>query len=81
MTEPHPPIKEPEPPRNAIGCALLAIGLLILVPSGLCAALLLPQALSGRGDFLFSPSDFYTFAAIAAVGGALVYAAFKVRGR
>jgi hypothetical protein len=82
MPDPDPRVEQPDQPRwNAIGCALLAIGLLILIPSGLCTAMLLPQALSGRDTFLFSHTDFYIVAAIAAVGAALVFAAFKVRSR
>src|SRR5262249_33437418 len=41
---------------NAIGCALATIGLLILVPSGLCTVLLLPAAFTepGGSGVLFS---------------------------
>ena len=37
---PMPDGRKPKPPLTAVGVAFVAIGLLILVPSGLCAGLL-----------------------------------------
>jgi amino acid transporter len=35
---PPPPAPPPSPGGNAAGCALFAIGMLMLIPSGLCTA-------------------------------------------
>jgi len=63
---------------SAVGCALTAIGLLILVPSGLCTMVLLPSVFTAG---FARASDLLVVAVIAAAGAALVYAGYKVGTR
>lgn len=63
---------------SAAGCALTAIGLLILIPSGLCTALMLPSVFTNGAVGI---SGVLGFGMAAAVGAALVYAGFKIGQR
>ena len=83
MSQPTPP-QRTRPRWTVISVALLILGLLILIPSGLCTALVggsivfggsLEDALSGIAIVLL-----YGGAPIA-MGAALVWAAFKARRR
>jgi|SoiMethySBSTD1v2_1073268.scaffolds.fasta_scaffold1219490_3 hypothetical protein len=78
--------QEPAARRNprwpAIGIALFVIGLLIVVPSGLCTALGLAVVLSpGMGDISML-GLVLTFGGVPmALGAVLVYAGWKSRRR
>jgi hypothetical protein len=83
------PVPPPPPPRTprwgALAITLLVIGLLILVPSGLCTGIFGVGALYAM--FTSSSNEGISILAEAlmiggiplAIGAALVYAAFKVR--
>ena len=67
-------------PRAAIGCALIAIGLLILLPSGLCTAIMgFAIITEGLGNDLEGLNFLITFLVIALIGAALVYAGMQAR--
>ncbi len=78
MLEADPP-KEKKQGWWAAGLALIVIGLLILILTGLCTAILLPPWIEGRGDFIsIRGSDFFLLAGIAGIGIALVFTGFKM---
>ncbi len=78
MSQPDPP-KEKQHGRWVIGSALIVIGLLILIPTGLCTAIFLPAWIEGRRDFIsIRGSDFFLLAGIAGIGIALVFTGFKM---
>lgn len=87
MSEPLTPA--PLPPRqphwSALAITLLVIGLVILIPSGLCtgvmgAGALLEAFSSGSSDSGgFLSMVLFVGGPFVLVGAALVYAAFKVR--
>jgi hypothetical protein len=81
--------QQPPPPRTrprwtVISIALLILGLLILIPSGLCTALLggsiIVEGLP-NGDLSGIPIVLLYGGPPIAVGAALVWAAFKARRR
>jgi hypothetical protein len=64
--------------------ALFVLGLLILLPSGLCTAIFGAASLIeglGTADLSALFAVLLTGGIPAAIGAALVYAAFKIRGR
>jgi hypothetical protein len=66
--------------RPAFGCALIAIGLLILLPSGLCTAIMGFAIISeGLGPDQEGVSLLIVFLVIALVGAGLVYAGLQAR--
>jgi hypothetical protein len=86
MSDPREaPQLPPQPRWGVISVALFVIGLLILIPSGLCTALFgvgaLASLLSGSpGDAMSSLSMVLTIGGIPVViGGVLVFAALKLR--
>ena len=78
MSQPDPQPLKSRPRWTVVSVALFAVGLLILIPTGLCAGLVGTLAIE-EGD----PSAILTilmFAGLPAlVGGTLIYAAFKAR--
>ena len=82
MSDPLPP-QQSKPRWTGISIALFVIGLLILVPSGLCTGLGLLFALSPYG--LTEPSLLLTVLTIGgvptALGAVLVWAGIKARPR
>ena len=67
-------------PRTAFGCALIALGLLILLPSGLCTAIMgIAMISEGLGPDQEGVSLLITFLVIALIGAALVYAGMQAR--
>ena len=65
---------------TAGGCALIAIGLLILLPSGLCTAIMgYGVVTEGLGNDLEGLNFLITFLVIALIGAALVYAGVNRR--
>ena len=67
-------------PHAAIGCALIAIGLLILLPSGLCTAIMgFAIITEGLGNDFEGLNFLITFLVIALIGAALVYAGVQAR--
>jgi hypothetical protein len=85
VLSPTPPLP-PRPPRwGALAITLLVIGLLILIPSGLCTGIFGVGALydmftssSSEGLSIFMEALIIGGIPLA-IGGALVYTAFKVR--
>jgi hypothetical protein len=66
--------------RPAIGCALIALGLLILLPSGLCTAIMGFAIISeGLGPDQEGVSLLIVFLVIALIGAGLVYAGLQTR--
>jgi hypothetical protein len=71
------------------GCALFAIGGLLVVPSGLCTAIggigLVAELASDPAQFFSDFGGYLPFVAITliplAIGIALIYAGLRVRGR
>jgi hypothetical protein len=82
MSDPDPP-QQSKPRWTGLSIALFVIGLLILVPSGLCTGLGLLFALSPYG--LSEPSVLLTVLTIGgvpmALGAVLVWAGIKARPR
>lgn len=78
MSLPEPPGQKPR--WNLISIALFVIGLLILIPTGLCVALAGILAI-GDNDLSAIPSILLFAALPVAVGGAIIYAALKERRR
>ena len=70
MSQPDPTTDPKSGASGAEGCAFVAIGLLILIPSGLCSVTSLTAVLSGH--FEVAPL-FFLFVVLAAFGGFLVY--------
>ena len=69
---------------TGVSIALFVLGLLILLPSGLCTAILGASALFeglGTADIGALFAVLLTGGIPAGIGAALVYAAFKIRGR
>ena len=65
---------------TAGGCALIALGLLILLPSGLCTAIMgFAVVTEGLGPDLEGVTYLITFLVIALIGAALVYAGLRAR--
>jgi hypothetical protein len=65
---------------TAGGCALVALGLLILLPSGLCTAIMgYAVVTEGLGNDLEGLNFLITFLVIALIGAALVYAGLRAR--
>ena len=80
----QPPSQRTRPRWTAISIALLILGLLILVPSGLCTALLGGSIIAEglpNGDLSGIPIVLLYGGPPIAVGAALVWAAFKARRR
>jgi len=81
--------QQPPPPRTrprwtVISIALLILGLLILIPSGLCTALLGGSIIAEglpNGDLSGIPIVLLYGGPPVAIGAALVWAAFKARRR
>jgi hypothetical protein len=81
--------QQPPPPRTrprwtVINIALLILGLLILIPSGLCTALLGGSIIAEglpNGDLSGIPIVLLYGGPPVAIGAALVWAAFKARRR
>ena len=71
-----PPGKRPR--WTVISVALFVIGLLILIPTGLCVALAGILAI-GDNDLSVVPSILLFAALPMVVGGAIIYAALKAR--
>ena len=65
---------------TAGGCALIALGLLILLPSGLCTAIMgYAVVTEGLGNDLEGLNFLITFLVVALIGAALVYAGSHMR--
>jgi len=65
---------------TAGGCALIALGLLILLPSGLCTAIMgFAVITEGLGPDLEGVTYLITFLVVALIGAALVYAGLHAR--
>lgn len=89
MSEPTPPAPVPNPPPggNMAGCALFAIGGLLVVPSGLCTAFggvgLIMQLFTDPDELVRDFSDYFPFVLITliplALGIALIYAGLRTR--
>ena len=82
MSEPEDRKSAGGQPGNltAGGCALVALGLLILLPSGLCTAIMgYAVVTEGLGNDLEGLNFLITFLVIAVIGGGLVYAGWHVR--
>jgi len=80
----QPPPQRTRPRWTVISIALLILGLLILIPSGLCTALLGGSIIAEglpNGDLSGVPIVLLYGAPPIAVGAALVWAAFKARRR
>jgi hypothetical protein len=86
MSDPNAALAAPRKPHwSALAVVLLVIGLLILIPSGLCTGIFGFGALLDM--FTSSSSEGFSILLEAlllggipvAIGGALVYAAFRVR--
>jgi membrane protein implicated in regulation of membrane protease activity len=81
--QPPPPARKPH--WSALAITLLVIGLLILIPSGLCTGIMGVGALmeafssgsSDMGGFLYMV--LFVGGPFVVIGAALVYAAFRVR--
>ena len=83
MSEPSPS-KKKRPRWTAISIALLILGLLILIPSGLCTALLGGSIIAEglpNGDLSGIPIVLLYGGPPVAMGASLVWAAFKARRR
>ena len=82
--EPTPPqAAPPEPPRphwSFVSVALFVVGLLILIPSGLCTAFFGAMSLGG-GDPSFLGMVLLVGALPIAIGLGLVYAGLNTRRR
>jgi hypothetical protein len=81
MSEPD---SEQSPARRgaltAGGCALIALGLLILLPSGLCTAIMgYAVVTEGLGNDLEGLNFLITFLVVALIGAALIYAGLRAR--
>lgn len=83
MLEPQPPPRKPH--WSALAITLLVIGLLILIPSGLCTGVFGAGALYDMFTSSSSEGASILLEALMiggipiAIGAALVYAAFRVR--
>lgn len=80
----QPPPQRTKPRWTAISIALLILGLLILIPSGLCTALLGGSIIAEglpNGDPSGIPIVLLYGGPPVAIGAALVWAAFKARRR
>ena len=65
---------------TAGGCALLTLGLLILLPSGLCTAIMgFAVITEGLGNDLEGLNFLITFLLVAVIGAGLVYAGLHLR--
>jgi hypothetical protein len=65
---------------TAGGCALIALGLLILLPSGLCTAIMgYAVVTEGLGNDLEGLNYLITFLVVALIGTALIYAGLRAR--
>jgi hypothetical protein len=88
MSLPEPP-QPSSPPRGPSfgGCALFAIGMLMLIPSGLCTAYgsigLLMQLATDPGELVRDFTEYYPFVLITliplALGIVLVRASLRIR--
>jgi len=79
MSQPTPP-QRTKPRWTLVSVALFVIGLLILIPTGLCAALAGILAFTDR-DLSVIPSILLFAALPTIVGGAIIHAALKARRR
>lgn len=83
MSQPEPPTEPSKRAWTAASVALFVLGLLVLIPSGLCTGLI------GILSLFSSPTDFGEFFVVVlpiaaipmAVGAALVYFGLKARRR
>lgn len=80
----------PEPPRRSpsigcIGAALAIIGVLIVIPSGLCVAiggiLMITDALEGVTSLFWNPGGLLLVLPFGAVGLLLVWLGARLRNR
>ena len=78
MSQPELPGQKPR--WTLVTVALFVIGLLILIPTGLCVALAGILAI-GDNDLSVIPSILLFAALPMVVGGAIIYAALKARGQ
>ena len=76
MSQPELPGQKPR--WTLVSVALFVIGLLILIPTGLCVALAGILAI-GDNDLSVIPSILLFAALPMVVGGAIIYAALKAR--
>jgi membrane protein implicated in regulation of membrane protease activity len=79
-TSPYEPKQFRRGELTAGGCALIALGLLILLPSGLCTAIMgYAVVTEGLGNDLEGLNFLITFLVVALIGAALVYAGWHAR--
>ena len=79
----EPDSEQPPNPRGSLtglGCALIGLGLLILLPSGLCTAIMgFALITEGLGPDQEGISLLVTFLVIALIGAGLFYAGLQAR--
>jgi len=78
MSQPDPPERKTGFRWSALAGAFFTLGILILLPSGLCTAVMLPSVFSSDPDAL---NAVLYVGMVAAVGAALVYVGIRLTER